>query len=90
MVQVGDHVRSTGGEHRQGVYRVVGVPADVVLLQVGDDEGQRVSTGYLVRVAAGDLEAHFEPASDPDARFSPVRTLRNVASGLYWSVRRFV
>lgn len=73
-----------------GVYRVVGTGERVALLRVTDAEGRRRATGELVRVPRDELAAGFEPARNPDRGFDPVRTARNAASGLFWSVRRLL
>lgn len=106
MPAVGDHYRPTAdaahadathadtadavvahadGEH--AVYRVVGTSDGVALLRVTDGDGRREVTGELVRVT--DLSG-FELARDPDAGVHPVRELRNLLTGLYWNVRRFL
>ena len=84
-----DHVRPTTGDYPDGIYRVVGTSDEsTTLLRVGDADGRRVTTGEIVRVADGDLEA-FEPAANPDGN----RPLGDVAaSGLemvYWRLRAF-
>jgi hypothetical protein len=90
MTDVGEHYRPADGDRRPGVYRVVGTGDPVVLLRVADGDGRRVHEGAIERVAAGDLDREFEPATDPDAGFSPGGAARNALSGLYWSVRRLL
>ncbi|SNZ11993.1 hypothetical protein SAMN06269185_1454 [Natronoarchaeum philippinense] len=90
MVDIGDHYRPTEDDADAGIYRVVGVPDDVTLLRVADADGRRVHTGAIRHVQRATLDADFESASDPDAGLSPVAWLRNLLSGMYWSVRRFL
>lgn len=90
MADLGDHVRPTGGTHDPGVYRVVGTTGEVALLYVADASGRRVHTGEVCHVSPETLEAEFEAATDPDAGFTPVADVRNLLSGLYWEVRRFL
>lgn len=73
-----------------GVYRVVGTDEPVALLRITDGEGKRRATGEVVRVSRDDLSAVFERTQNPDAGIDPVRSLRNLASGVVWSVRRFL
>lgn len=89
-MEVGDHYRPTKGRHKGDVYRVVGVTDTVTLLRVADADGRRVHTGELRSVQTGTVESDFEPAEDPDAGVSPGETVRNVAQGLYWDIRRFL
>ena len=89
MVRIRDHVRPIDGSHAPGVYRVVGTTERVTLLRVTGADDRRAHTGEITRVSPERLDASFEPAADPDAGFSPVSSLRNLASGLYWSVRQF-
>lgn len=89
MPAVGEHYRPRHGDYEPGVYRVVGVPEDVTLLRVGDVDGRRIHPGEISRVSVDALESEFEPAEDPDARFSPAASIRNQLQGLYWQVRRF-
>ncbi len=90
MVDVGEHYRPTDGTHDPGVYRVVGTTDAVTLLRVADGDGRRAHTGEISRVSERDLDTAFEPASDPDAGINPVFALRNVLSGMYWNVRKFL
>lgn len=93
MPQIGDHYRSgsASDERSEGpVYRVVGASDDVALLRITDGDGRRVHAGEVRRVPADDFEAEFEPATNPDAGFAPVRALRNALSGMYWEFRRFL
>jgi tRNA U34 5-methylaminomethyl-2-thiouridine-forming methyltransferase MnmC len=90
MPAVGDHVRPEGKESDAGIYRVVGTGATVTLLRVADAADRRVHSGEVRRVPAADFGDVFSPAEDPDAGFTPVRTARNVLSGMYWDVRRFL
>jgi hypothetical protein len=87
---VSDHLRATGTDHRDGVYRVVGTDTDsVTLLLVGDSDGTRIVTGDIVTVARGQLDG-FEPAEKPaEGRSLPAR-LRGMGEHLYWSLRTFV
>jgi hypothetical protein len=87
---VGDHYRPTTDGHHPGVFRVVGADGRVALLRVADADGRRVTTGDLRHVDDATLREEFAPAEDPDAGLTPIRSLRNALSGLYWSVRRFL
>jgi hypothetical protein len=90
VTSVYDHYRTTDADAvRQGVYRVVGVDdEDVVLLRVGDTDGERVHTGETVRIAR-DRFGELEPATNPDAERSPVDAVASVPETAYWSVRAF-
>ena len=90
MTEVGEHYRATDAEERGPVYRVVGCREDVTLLRVTDADGGRVHSGELSRVPPRRLDASFEPVSDPDAGLSPVADARNLLSGMYWQVRKFL
>lgn len=90
MVTVGDHYRPSDDDRDGAVYRVVGVTDEVTLLRVTSGDGRRVHTGTIERVPRESFADAFEPASDPDARFSLRSTARNALSGVYWSIRRFV
>ncbi len=80
------HLRADGTVVPRGTYRVVGVDErGVTLLHVGDDEGRRVHTGEVVRVAREDLDG-FAPAGAPGAE----RSLADAATLAYWSGRAFV
>jgi len=87
----GDHYRPTSAATRatatRGVYRVVGVGDRVTLLRVANGDGRRRHTGETIRVDREVLAEGFEPASDPDSGFSPLRWLRGQGQGLVWSVR---
>lgn len=85
-----DHYETgPGTEFAPGVYRVVGSGDPVTLLKVTDPQGRRRATGAIVHASRAELAAEFEPAGNPDAGFDPVRLVRNLASGVVWSVRRF-
>lgn len=85
---IGDHYRAPPtGDRTPGVYRVVGVDDEVVLLRLTTGEGRRVNTGDLATVPPEELSAGFEPADDPDAGFSPVRGLVAAVDGLVWEFR---
>lgn len=80
-----DHLRADGTTDPPGVYRVVGVDErGVTLLRVGDEEGRRVHTGEVVRVAHADLAA-FTPAAAPPRDRSSASALALA----YWSLRAF-
>lgn len=65
-----DHVRvDADGPIPAGIYRVVGTGAEVTLLQVGDSDGRRVTTGEVVHVAQTSVE-QFETAENPDSGVS--------------------
>jgi hypothetical protein len=84
-----DHLQAAEDAHIDpGIYRVVGVHEDrVVLLHVGDTDGRRVNTG---RVTAVDrpLDA-FAPADNPDGNRSAGATVRGALDGLAWQLRTF-
>lgn len=94
---VGDFLRAPAGTTHGSplvagaTYRVVGIGPDndVTLLRMTDADGSRRYTGDLSTVPAATL-ATTEPASNPDAGLALAHRLRNLASGLYWSVRRFL
>ncbi len=90
MAEPNDHYRPTTDSHTSGVYRVVGTPGDVTLLRVTDGDDNRAFTGEIRHVSSDVLATEFERADDPDAGFSPTAIVRNLGSGLYWSVRRFL
>lgn len=85
-VAVGDFVRvDADASVQQGVYRVVGRPANaLVCLRVTDDAGERASTGDLVRIESEDY-GHLEPASEPQT--SGLTILKGLLEGPYWIVR---
>jgi hypothetical protein len=87
MVAPYDHVRVDGRPATPtGVYRVVGVDDDrVTLLQVGDDDGRRVHTGHVERVARSTVES-FEPVDAPDATGS-LAALSDSLEGLVLTAR---
>lgn len=86
MVETGDHYRDADG----AIYRVVGTVEDVALLRVTDVDGRRVTSGDLRYGTVATLDASFEPARNPDAGLVPVQAVRNLLSGLYWSVRQLL
>jgi len=88
-VRPDEHYRPGDTDLPSGVYRVVGTGDPVALLRVADAEGRRVHAGDLRHVPDDRTDA-LEPAADPDAGFDPRRFVRGRASGLYWSVRRFL
>jgi hypothetical protein len=96
-VSVGDFRRPPAGEPTPdsplvagATYRVVGIKSDAstTLLRVTDATGSRQYTGDVVPVSAATLAA-TEPVSNPDAGLALGHRLRNLRTGLYWSVRRF-
>jgi len=87
-----EHFRATAeAAVEQGVYRVVGSPADeVTLLRVTDAEGNRRHTGHVVRVASSTLATSFEPAENPDLGFHPLEIVDRLVmsvKAVYWLVR---
>ncbi|WP_227355441.1 hypothetical protein [Haladaptatus salinisoli] len=90
MIDVGDHYRPIDHASEPCVYRVVGATDEVTLLRVTDGNGRRVNTGEIRRIAPSALDAEFERAENPDAGFTPVASVRNALSGLYWSVRKYL
>lgn len=97
-VRVGDFRRAPAGEPNLdsplvtgATYRVVGIGPDddVSLLRVTDADGSRQYTGDVVTVSAATLAA-TEPVPNPDAGLALGHRLRNLGTGLYWSVRRFL
>jgi hypothetical protein len=81
--------RGTDLEIVPGVYRVVGTGEPPTLLRITDEEDRRRATGEIVRVSREEIAAGFEPTENPDVGIDPIGTLRNLASGAVWSVRRF-
>ncbi|MFH5799114.1 hypothetical protein [Haladaptatus sp. CMAA 1911] len=90
MTEIGDHYRPAGEPSDSNVYRVVGREEEVTMLRVTDTDGDRVNSGEIRRCSVAELDAEFEPAKNPDSRFSPVSSAKNMLSGLYWSFRRFL
>lgn len=88
-IAVGEHYRATAPTREDGVYRVVGAGDPIALLRVTDADGRRRHTGELLRVSPSAVANEFEADDDPDAGFSPVRSVQNQLTGLYWSVRKF-
>jgi len=86
MIVVGDHYRSTGESVPPGIYRVVGIPHTVTLLQVADADGRRRHTGNVVSVEPERLEREFDPAEEPTAGLDPGRLVLGPIRNLYWSV----
>ncbi len=63
-----DHVRvDDDGPIPAGIYRVVGTDEKIALLQVGDSDWRRVTTGELRQVSRAEF-GQFEPAENPDSR----------------------
>ncbi|WP_049971404.1 hypothetical protein [Haladaptatus cibarius] len=89
MPEILEHYRPTNDTRTPGVYRVVGTTDEITLLRVTDADGRRAATGEIHRVSRGILDTEFERADDPDAGFTPISGIRNMLTGLYWSVRRF-
>jgi len=73
-----DHYRPVDADYPDGVYRVVGTggnqEGDVRLLEVGDADGRRVTTGRVLSVPREDM-AGFEPAENPDAGVRPMQVV---------------
>lgn len=97
-VTVGDVRRAPAGETNPdtalvagATYRVVGIDPDddITLLRMTDAEGTRQYTGDVVTVSAVPLAA-TDPVSNPDAGLALRHRLRNLGTGLYWSVRRYL
>jgi hypothetical protein len=65
-LRVGAHYRPTSDATEPGVYRVVGISDEVVLLRLTDDEDRRIHTGEIIRVPEDVLESSFDPAPNPD------------------------
>lgn len=86
MPTVGEHYREAGTDHP--TYRVVGTGGRVTLLRVTTPDGRRAHTGDVRHVDSDAFAADFEPASNPDAGFTPAASLRNLLQGLYWNVRK--
>jgi hypothetical protein len=82
--------RGTDPDVALGVYRVVGTDDPIAFLRVTDRDGRRRATGEVVRVSREDLAEGFEPTANPDTGIDPIGTLRNLASGVAWSVRRLL
>jgi hypothetical protein len=84
-----EHYRPAGeADVDDGVYRVVGAGDPVVLLEVADADGDRVTTGRTVAVPRADLDA-FEPAENPDAGFRPGQIIDGLVEELRMVVDRF-
>jgi hypothetical protein len=84
-----DHVRPTDANDADGVYRVVGVTEErVVLLRVGEADGRRVHTGDL-RVVDRDGLDRFEPAANPDGNRPLGAAVASTVSTAHWSLRSF-
>ncbi|MFB6178483.1 MAG: hypothetical protein ABEI77_02015 [Halorientalis sp.] len=84
-----DHLRPTGDEIPDGIYRVVGTSDETVtLLRVGDHDERRVSTGEVVTVDRGDLDS-FESAANPDGNRPVGAVVAAVSQQIYWSFRAF-
>lgn len=88
MPAVGEHYREAGTDHP--AYRVVGTDGRVTLLRVTTPDGRRAHTGDVRHVDPDAFAADFEPASNPDAGFTPAASLRNSLQALYWNVRKFL
>ncbi|WP_439026400.1 hypothetical protein [Haloarchaeobius sp. DT45] len=86
MVAVAEHYRPPSESDRKpGVYRVVGHDTErVTLLLVGDADENRAVTGELLSVSHEEL-AGFKAVREPRSGLGGF--LRNVAQGLFWSVR---
>ncbi|WP_222919541.1 hypothetical protein [Natrinema sp. SYSU A 869] len=84
-----DHLRPTDSDYPDGIYRVVGTGDDTItLLQVGDADGRRVTTGEIVTVDDAELEA-FEPAKNPDGNRRLGASVISSLEILYWRFRAF-
>lgn len=86
---VGEHYRPTTAAADEGVYRVVGTGDEVTLLRVTNADGRRANTGEIRHVDQSTLDGGFEAADDPDGDASPLATVKDALSGLYWNVRKF-
>jgi hypothetical protein len=85
-----DHFFASDTDYRDGIYRVVGTGEErVILLRVGDADGQRVNTGKIITVSYGDL-SNFESAENPDGNRSVGAAVRSQLEMIYWSLRAFV
>jgi hypothetical protein len=85
-----DHVRLTGIDHPDGIYRVVGVRDDeVTVLRVGDADGRRVHSGEVRTFDADELEAATS-APNPDGNRPLGATVRAALTMPYWVGRAFV
>lgn len=85
-----DHVRPSGTDHPNGIYRVVGTSdGTVTLLRVSDADGRRRHTGELVTVSR-DAFAAFEPAENPDGNRPLGVAVGSQLRMSYWIVRAFV
>jgi hypothetical protein len=86
---VSDHYSPTETGYPTGTYRVVGTGNEAVtLLKVGDNDGQRVTTGEIVTISYDDF-AGFEPAENPDGTRSLGDSGRSSLKMVYWSFRVF-
>jgi hypothetical protein len=85
-----DHFFASDTDYRDGIYRVVGTGEErVILLRVGDADGQRVNTGKIITVSYGDL-SNFESAENPDGNRSVGAAVRSQLEMIYWSLRVFL
>ena len=68
------HYRKATGSGREAgeLFRVVGVDDERVTLLRLTEAGERVATGDLRHVDRAEFESAFEPAENPDSRFSVV------------------
>lgn len=84
-----DHYRTTDDDYTDGIYRVVGIgDEDVMLLRVGEKEGRRINTGELITVTREELDG-FERAENPDGNRPLSKVIFSVPETAYWSVRAF-
>jgi len=88
-----DHVRpsdrAADAEYEPGIYRVVGSDEGrVTLLQVGDSEGQRVSSGTVTQVPVERLDG-FGIAENPDGNRSLGVKLATIPRTAFWSFVAF-
>lgn len=56
MIEMGDIYTVKDSEHEPGVYRVVGTKDEIVLIKIGDLEGNRVHTGHIVKMTTGKVQ----------------------------------
>lgn len=99
MVAVGDHLRLPAQSHHGevtdatpgAVYRVVGtVDGKLSLLKVTDADGRRRYTGEVRQIDRETVDTAFVQAANPDGGLALRHPIRSIASGLYWSIRRFL
>jgi hypothetical protein len=92
MTDIGvyDHIRVSGTDQPDGIYRVVGVrDGGVTALKVADTDGRRIHTGEVVRLDQVTLD-DVTSVPNPDGNRPLVKTAASKLRMMYWSGRAFV